>query len=351
MTLSPSLQNYQVPGPHICEPSLQRTPVIFQAGSSGPGLAFAGKHAEVVFIAAHNVQVAKGRVQAARQAAADAGRDPKSLKVLALLCPVVGRTDAEAQAKYDDYLAHGSEEGALALFGGWTGLDLSGYADDEELRTAGPTAAASSNAIKSAIEGFAQQDPGVQKWTKSAVANLIKVGGLGPTVVGSPESVADELQAWVDEAGVDGFNLAYAIAPGTFVDFIELVVPVLQQRGKVWEDYPATKEGGWESWPEQKTLPEDIDPERQPPTGFGSNEVLGLTTREKIYGVGQRHLRDDHYARRFTWAKGVREQPAAVRKNRISSKGAEKEEVKGGKKNGHHDGEGTNGSAAKKRKA
>lgn len=63
---------------------------------------------------------------------------------MALLCPIVGRTDEEAQAKYQEYLAHGSDEGALALFGGWTGMDLAPYKDDEELRTA-----TDSNAIKS----------------------------------------------------------------------------------------------------------------------------------------------------------------------------------------------------------
>lgn len=291
--------NYSVPGPHICEPSLQRTPVIFQAGSSGPGLAFAGKHAEVVFIAAHRPDVARKRVDAARAAASAAGRDPKSLKVLALLCPIVGTTDGEAHEKHADFLAHGSDEGALALFGGWTGMDLSPYSDDEELRTA--AAAAGSNAIKSAIDGFAQQDPSVQKWTKREVANLIKVGGLGPVVVGSPEGVADQLEEWVREAGVDGFNLAYAVAPGTFVDFIELVLPILRQRGHVWAEYPEAEQepAGWKGGKELSVS--------QGAGGFGAQEVLGLTAREKLYGVGQRRVRDDHYASRFRWRAG---QPA-----------------------------------------
>lgn len=293
-----------MPGPHICEPSLQRTPVIFQAGSSGPGLEFAGKHAEVIFIAAHRAEVAKSRVKAAREAAAKAGRDPQSLKVLALLCPIVAATDEEAEAKYQEYLAHGSDEGALALFGGWTGMDLSPYSDDEELRTI-----SDSNAIKSAVEGFAQQDPSVQKWTKKAVADLIKVGGLGPVVVGSPTSVIRQLQHWVDEAGVDGFNLAYALAPGTFVDFIDQVVPLLQEQGKVWKDYPepAAAPAGW---PGHK--PESKDA----PSGFGSDEPLGLTAREKIYGAGQRRLRDDHYGSTFKWKAG---QPAPVFTNAASA--------------------------------
>ncbi|CAO1627588.1 unnamed protein product [Sympodiomycopsis kandeliae] len=312
-------QYYQVPGPHICEPSLQRTPVIFQAGSSGPGLDFAGKHAEVIFIAAHRAEVAKSRVKAAREAAAKAGRDPKSLKVLALLCPIVGETDEEAESKFQEYLAHGSDEGALALFGGWCGQDLSPYSDDEELRTI-----TDSNAIKSAVEGFAQQDPSVQKWTKKSVANLIKVGGLGPVVVGSPTTIVSKLQHWIDEAGVDGFNLAYALAPGTFIDFIDKVVPILQSQGKVWKDYPTTTTAGLNGWPGHK--PEHPDA----PKGYGSDEVLGLTAREKLYGVGNRRLRDDHYGSTFKWKAG-REAPQLARQE-INGHGDQADETENKKR-------------------
>lgn len=275
-----------VPGPHICEPSPQRTPVIYQAGSSGPGMAFASKHAEVIFIAAHKPDVAKKRVDAARAGAAEAGRDPSTLKVLALLCPIIGRTNEEAEAKYKEHLEHGSDDGALALFGGWTGIDLSTYGPDEELR------ATESNAIKSAVENFATQDPTVPKWNKAAVANKIKLGGLGPTIVGGPESIADQLQEWVEKSGVDGFNLAYTLAPGTFEDFVELVVPILKKRGVVWGDYPSVEQ------------PREEEVEDGPKTGYGRGEKVGITTREKLYGVGQKRLRSDHYASKFTWKAG-----------------------------------------------
>ncbi|KAJ9480332.1 Xenobiotic compound monooxygenase [Pseudozyma hubeiensis] len=275
-----------VPGPHICEPTPQRSPVIYQAGSSGPGMAFASKHAEVIFIAAHKPEVAKKRVEAARQGAAAAGRDPASLKVLALLCPIIGKTDEEAQQKYDEHLKYGSDEGALALFGGWTGIDLSTYGEDEELR------AIESNAIKSAVENFATQDPTVPKWNKRAVANKIKLGGLGPTIVGGPESIADQLQSWVDDAGVDGFNLAYTLAPGTFEDFVTLVVPILKKRGVVWSDYPKVPQ------PHPESVTDG------PQKGFGINETIGITSREKLYGVGQKTFRKDHYASKFTWKAG-----------------------------------------------
>ncbi|UZJ56164.1 hypothetical protein CBS101457_005484 [Exobasidium rhododendri] len=280
-----------VPGPHICEPSLQRTPVIFQAGSSGPGLTFAGKHAEVVFIAAHRPEVAKSRVDAARNAAKSAGRDPSRLKVLALLCPIIGKTEEEAQSKYKEYFEHGSDEGALALFGGWTGIDLGSYTDNEELRDL-----PEGNAIKSAVEGFAKQDPTIQKWTKREVANLIKLGGLGPIVVGSVASVADQLEAWIDNAGVDGFNFAYAVSPGTFLDVVDLLMPELEKRGHVWPEY-AQPGPPPENWPSAKENSSDL-------AGFGEDEVLGLTAREKLYGPGQRRLPSDHYGSKFLWKAG-----------------------------------------------
>lgn len=259
--------------------------------SSGPGLAFAGKHAEVIFIAAHRPDVARSRVDAARKAAADAGRNPSDLRVLALLCPIVAKTDDDANKLRDELFSYGSDDGALALFGGWTGIDLGPYSDDEELRDL-----PEGNAIKSAVEGFARQDPTVQKWTKREVANLIKIGGLGPIVVGSPQSVADQLESWVNDAGVDGFNLAYATSPGTFVDVVELLIPELQKRGHVWDDY-AQPGAAPDNWPSAKKT-------QGAPKGFGEDEQLGLTLREHVYGSGQRRLRDDHYGASYRWRAG-----------------------------------------------
>lgn len=76
------------------------------------------------------------------------GRDPYSIKVLAKICPVLGRTQEEAEAKYQEYLSYGSCEGALALFGGWTGTDMAKYEYDQELNLV------ENNAIRAYIEGL-----------------------------------------------------------------------------------------------------------------------------------------------------------------------------------------------------
>ncbi|KAL2191334.1 Nitrilotriacetate monooxygenase component A/pristinamycin IIA synthase subunit A [Thermothelomyces heterothallicus CBS 203.75] len=228
---------YTVPGPHICQPSPQRTPLILQAGTSKAGKAFAAKHAEAIFVAGHSPSVVAKNIAEIRAAARDEfGRDPSSIKFLALFCPIIGATEEEARAKYEEYLSYGSEDGALALFGGWTGIDLAQYGDDEELRHV------ESNAIRSAVEAWSQAVPGIPKWTKHTVANHIKVGGLGATAVGTAEQVADEMERWVREADVDGFNLAYALMPRTFEEVIQYLLPVLKQRGLFWDGY--TVKGG-----------------------------------------------------------------------------------------------------------
>ena len=127
-------KHYNVPGPHICQPSRQRTPLILQAGTSKAGKNFAAKHAEAIFVAGHSPSVIAKNVAEVRAIAKELGRDPRNVKFLALICPVLGKTQEEAQSKYESYRELGDIEGALALFGGWTGIDLAGYKDDEELR-------------------------------------------------------------------------------------------------------------------------------------------------------------------------------------------------------------------------
>ncbi len=87
------------------------------------------------------------------------------------------------------------------------------------------------------MANFQQANDDGKEWKVRDIARLGNIGGLGPRVVGSPEEVADFLQDWVDETDVDGFNLAYAITPGTFEDIVEFIVPELQRRGVYQTEY------------------------------------------------------------------------------------------------------------------
>jgi len=223
---------FDVPGPFLCEPSPQRTPVLFQAGASPRGSRFAGTHAEAVFVSGPSPAVLRRSVDAVRASAEAAGRDPGAVKVFAMLTAIAAATDAEAIAKRDSYLRYASHEGAMALFGGWTGVDL---ADADPARR---LEYVETDATRSALASFTTADPD-RDWTVGEVGRFIAIGGRGPVVVGSGATVADELERWVDESGVDGFNLAYAVTPGTFVDFVEHVVPELRSRGRAQTEYAA----------------------------------------------------------------------------------------------------------------
>lgn len=76
-----------------------------------------------------------------------------------------------------------------------------------------------------------------RKWTVREAAEFIGLGGRGPVLVGDPKQVADQLEQWQDQTGIDGFNLAYALAHESMRDVVDLIVPELQQRGRYRKDY------------------------------------------------------------------------------------------------------------------
>jgi long-chain alkane monooxygenase len=247
---------FNVPGFFLCEPSPQRTPVIFQAGGSSKGRALAAASAEAVFVNATSRAGLKRQVDTLRRLAAEAGRDPESVKVLQMLNVVCAPTDEAAHAKYESYRKLVSFSGAMARYSGWTGLDMSQFDPDV------PFKQVKTNAGQTMVDLFSKMDPD-KEWTPRDIADFIGIGGTGPTIVGSPTTVADELTAWMDETGIDGYNLAHAVKYQDIADFIELVVPELQRRGAMWSEY------------------------------------AGSTLREKLYGAGQVRLRHDHPGHQF----------------------------------------------------
>ncbi|MCU4430932.1 LLM class flavin-dependent oxidoreductase [Acinetobacter pittii] len=221
---------FTVPGIHICEPSPQRTPVLYQAGASSRGQKFASQNAECVFIAAPSKIANKKVVQGIRQKLAQEGRDPYSVKIYALLSIVTDETDAKAQAKFKEYQTYGSYDGALTLLSGWSGVDFSQYQPTDKVEYI------QTNAIQSLLDSYVNADP-ERVWTIEEIANWNSLGGNGPVLVGSGETVSDALQQWVEDTDVDGFNLAYILAHQTFADVVEFIVPELQKRGVYQTSY------------------------------------------------------------------------------------------------------------------
>jgi long-chain alkane monooxygenase len=244
---------FDVPDIALSEPSAQRTPTLYQAGTSGTGKAFAARHAEGVFLSTYNAAMARGLADDVRERARALGRDPASLKFFSIATVVTAPTDAEAQAKYQDYARYASWEGSLARWSALMLIDLSRLDPDQPLEHV------ETDGIRGMVEVFTKLDP-TRTWTPRAIGEFVGVGGGGPLFVGSPATVADGLERWIAEAGVDGFNLADPVPPVTSRDFVDLVVPELRRRGRVWDAYE------------------------------------GATLREHFHGLGQARVRDDHPA-------------------------------------------------------
>jgi FMN-dependent oxidoreductase (nitrilotriacetate monooxygenase family) len=222
-------KNYKVSGPHLCEPSLQRTPVIYQAGTSERGREFAAKHSECVFVGGQTIDALKFYTQDIRSRAKAYGRNPEDILMFKMLAATVGKTEAEARDKLEDIAQYQSKEGALAQFCGSSGYDLASFNPDDILEYA----ATEGNQTRAAqYTKFTDKKRTVRE-VMDAIGN-VKSGGM---LVGTPIQIADQIQHWVDEAGVDGFNLAQMLTPDTVRDFIELVIPELQNRGLVKDEY------------------------------------------------------------------------------------------------------------------
>ena len=223
-------RHYSVNAIHLSEPSPQRTPVLYQAGASERGREFAAAHAECVFVNGQFRRNVADIVSDIRKRAKALGRDPHAIKFFVGATVVVAPTDAEARDKLAEYRAYASTEGALAHYSASVGVDFSRYGPDEPIRFV-PT-----NALRSNLEAITTKSAGTE-WTLNKLLQMMVLGSRQAPIVGSPSRIADEMQAWVDEADVDGFNLARTVIPACVDDFVALVVPELQSRGVMQAGY------------------------------------------------------------------------------------------------------------------
>ncbi|NER61125.1 LLM class flavin-dependent oxidoreductase [Pseudomonas sp. MAFF212428] len=221
---------FQVPGIHLSEPSPQRTPVLFQAGASARGQRFAATHAECVFISGPTQTVLRRYVEGIRQATQAAGRAQDKVLIYAQALLIVGQTRQAAQARLDEYRQYVDIDAALALLSGWTGIDFSHLQPDDLIEYI------ENDAGRTALAAFTTSDPD-RRWTVREAAEFISLGGRGPVLLGSPGEIADQLEAWLDATGIDGFNLTYAVVPDDLQAVVDEVVPELQRRGRYRTDY------------------------------------------------------------------------------------------------------------------
>jgi FMN-dependent oxidoreductase (nitrilotriacetate monooxygenase family) len=216
---------YEVQGPHLSEPSPQRTPVLFQAGMSTRGRDFASSNAECIFVVTPTSGVATLRKDFEKRLNSK-NRSISEVKFIGGVAPIVGGTEKEAIDKKNDYLEQLSVEGGLVHMSGNTGVDLG------EIDPSTPLDGFNTERVQGLIKNLIDSaPPGTRTF-----GDLIRSNLAGAWLVGSDEQVANELQNRFD-AGLDGFNLTYSVTPGTFVDFIDGVIPILQKRGLAQSEY------------------------------------------------------------------------------------------------------------------
>ncbi len=223
---------FKVAGPHLTEPSLQRTPVIFQAGSSDRGREFAAKHAEGAFVGGRDLQVYRENVADIRRRAVAWGRGPEHIKTYASAVIILGRDRDDAERKAEEFRRLSSAEGYLAHAGGG-GIDLAAY--PREARVFDILQAENKAGRDNAQSGRRHYTPTT---TVGEALDAVTAFDRSPFyAAGSATEVADAIEGWIAETDLDGFNLRQFLTPGTAEDFVEYLVPELQRRGLYRESY------------------------------------------------------------------------------------------------------------------
>lgn len=217
---------FSVQGPALTEPSVQRTPVLYQAGASARGLEFAAAHAEVVFVNGLNRSGLARNTAKLRDAAVRAGRAADDVKVVTDLSVVLGRTRREAEERADEVRSAQSPEAQYAAFGGASGFDLARFDDDDVLPDT-LTQFSQSEAARFTTEKNRPDTIGDIK------RRLIDLSPYARTLVGTADDVATEMETIAAETGVDGFNLHEFVTPRDFEEFSAQVMPILRSRGLI----------------------------------------------------------------------------------------------------------------------
>lgn len=227
-------ERYKVAGPHIVEPSPQRTPVLFQAGNSVAGRDFAVRNAEVTFLPSATPEAAARDIAILNDLAIQNGRDPRSLKKIVTLSTVIGSTEEEAKRKQDYLHDHTDFDAFRAFLSGGSGIDYFNIPPETTLREL-QAQYDTSDHVRSGFRRILERNPDVDL-DSTWGSNLVKSALLPGRFAGTPEQIADEVQRWAD-AGVDGFNVVPITTLGWWEEWVDHVVPVLQARGLAQTEY------------------------------------------------------------------------------------------------------------------
>jgi FMN-dependent oxidoreductase (nitrilotriacetate monooxygenase family) len=220
-------ERYRVEGPHLVSPTPQRSPVIFQAGSSPAGRAFAARNAEAQFILSPTPEIAEKDISATRAIAVENGRRPEDIQFFQGLTFIIGSTEDEARRKEDEIDEYISTDGFLAHIN--LGLDQeTGTPLDPDL----PLKDIKHEGGFSHVAWLRQTMTGREPTVRDLAKITAKVRGR---FTGTPEQIADRLEEF-QRAGVDGINVMNWTIPTSYELFIDEVMPTLRARGLAKEE-------------------------------------------------------------------------------------------------------------------
>jgi FMN-dependent oxidoreductase (nitrilotriacetate monooxygenase family) len=225
---------FSVRGPLNVPRAPQGRPVLVQAGSSGVGKQLAARIADVVFTAQTTYEAGLAFYVEMKGRARRFGREPEHLVILPGLFPIVGGTEAEAQARKDELDGLFPFDRELPRLAAQLGLDPSDLRLDAEL----PYGLLGDVNQFTGSRGFFEATVELASRERLTVRRLLlRNGGGHRQVVGSPEQIADDIQYWFEGRAADGFNLNFDVFPSGLEAFVEQVIPVLRRRGLFRTEY------------------------------------------------------------------------------------------------------------------
>ncbi|RZU60984.1 LLM class flavin-dependent oxidoreductase [Zhihengliuella halotolerans] len=227
---------FDVAGPLNVPQSPQGRPVLFQAGASEPGRDLAARYAEGVYAVAWDLESARAYREDIRSRAAAHGRDPDSLTIMPGLVTYVARTDEEARRRQRELNELLPVEDSLRQLSFFVGTDTSGWELDAPVPELPPLEefTGPQGRYATVLRIIESTRPTVRE-----LLGYLAAGGGHATFIGTPEAIADEIERWIDAGAADGFNLMPPALPASIEDFVDLVVPVLQERGRFRREYGA----------------------------------------------------------------------------------------------------------------
>jgi len=222
---------YKVRGPLNVSRSPQGHPVLVQAGSSSAGIALAGRVAEVIFTAQNKLEDAKKFYEQIKNTADVHNRSAESVVVMPGLFPIVGRTQAEAEDRFEELKELVNVPSAVDNLSSTIGAELSGFDLDKPMPYLPDSIALGSRQSVILERAYAEG----MTVRELAVSTATTRGHQ--LVIGTATDIADRIEQWVDAEAADGFNVGPQTLPGGLADFVELVVPELQRRGLFRTEY------------------------------------------------------------------------------------------------------------------